>query len=272
MARLRTLKPSFFTHEVLAELSPLHRLLFQGLWCYADREGRLEDRPRFLKTVVLPYDDCDVDKMLWDLAERGFIIRYQSGAQRLIQVAGFAKHQKPHPREAPSDLPEFLEGQRVANTNTQTRPSSAKDMPKQCLGNVEQGGLGDIGLGVSCLGDDGLTGSSSSKTKDDHFELTAEPTKKPRKRSEGQKFFDWTQPLRAKETGLVVEDEPNPAALNSWFAEGIQVCGSLLRLQKAYAHFLRPPESDRYWLERGCPFAGFMSAYRKYVPPEERAA
>ena len=37
--RARNLKPGFFKNETLAEIEPLGRLLFQGLWCMADREG-----------------------------------------------------------------------------------------------------------------------------------------------------------------------------------------------------------------------------------------
>ena len=54
MARARNLKPSFFTNDILAEVPALGRLLFQGLWCVADREGRLADRPRKLKAEILP--------------------------------------------------------------------------------------------------------------------------------------------------------------------------------------------------------------------------
>jgi len=46
MARSRNIKPGFFRNEMLAECSPLARLLFAGLWCLADRFGRLEDRPK----------------------------------------------------------------------------------------------------------------------------------------------------------------------------------------------------------------------------------
>jgi hypothetical protein len=31
---------------------------------YSDREGRLEDRPKKIKAAVLPYDECDVDRLL----------------------------------------------------------------------------------------------------------------------------------------------------------------------------------------------------------------
>lgn len=105
MARTRNIKPSFFTNEDLAVLSPLTRLLFAGLWCHADREGRLEDRPKRLKTLILPYDDCDVDQCLDALAAAGFVARYESGAGRYISVLAFGKHQNPHVKEPASTIP-----------------------------------------------------------------------------------------------------------------------------------------------------------------------
>jgi hypothetical protein len=49
MARSRNIKPGFFTNDELAECHPLGRLLFAGLWTIADKEGRLDDRPKKLK-------------------------------------------------------------------------------------------------------------------------------------------------------------------------------------------------------------------------------
>ncbi|USE79508.1 hypothetical protein NDR89_23235 [Cupriavidus gilardii] len=105
MARARNLKPSFFTNDLLAEIHPLGRLLFQGLWCIADREGRLEDRPKRIKAELLPYDDCDADALLNDLVKHGFILRYEADGHRFIQVVNFAKHQNPHIKEAASTIP-----------------------------------------------------------------------------------------------------------------------------------------------------------------------
>ena len=78
MPRARNIKPSFFVNDDLAEISPLGRLLFIGLWTIADREGRLEDKPKKIKVQVLPYDDCDINDILNDLQEKGFILRYKT--------------------------------------------------------------------------------------------------------------------------------------------------------------------------------------------------
>jgi len=105
MARARNIKPGFFKNDLLAECHPLARILFSGLWCEADREGRLEDRPKRLKAEYLPYDDCDADELLDQLASRGFILRYAHGSGRYIAVVEFAKHQNPHMKEAASTIP-----------------------------------------------------------------------------------------------------------------------------------------------------------------------
>lgn len=105
MARARNIKPGFFANDVLAECDPLARILFAGLWTVADRAGRLEDRPKKIKAGLLPYDDCDVESLLEQLAERGFIARYVVGGNGYIQIETWDKHQNPHVKEAPSDIP-----------------------------------------------------------------------------------------------------------------------------------------------------------------------
>ena len=103
--RARNIKPGFFKNDALAELDFAGRLLFIGLWGLADREGRLEDRPKKVKAEVFPYDEVDVDEFLTELAKRNFILRYCVEGGRYIQIVHFDKHQNPHPREAPSTIP-----------------------------------------------------------------------------------------------------------------------------------------------------------------------
>lgn len=106
MARARNLKPGFFTNEDLAECTPWARLCFAGLWTLADREGRLEDRPKRIKGQLFPFDTVDVVPLLAELAAHHFIQRYEApGGLELIQINAFLKHQNPHHREPPSILP-----------------------------------------------------------------------------------------------------------------------------------------------------------------------
>lgn len=105
MARIRTIKPEFFKNEELAELPFEYRLLFEGLWCLADRRGRLEDRPKRIKADVFPYDNVDVDTGLDALQARGFIERYEHENVRYLQVKNFEKHQNCNVKESDSTIP-----------------------------------------------------------------------------------------------------------------------------------------------------------------------
>ncbi len=105
MARSRNIKPGFFVNEDLGELDPLARILFAGLWCHADREGRLEDRLRRLKPQILPFDNCDIEVLAQCLHDAKLILRYVIDNKRYIQILQFKKHQNPHIKEAPSTIP-----------------------------------------------------------------------------------------------------------------------------------------------------------------------
>lgn len=106
MARARNIKPGLFSNEVIAELPAFDRLLFIGLWCLADREGRLEDRPKRIKMELFPCDTYDVSVGLCALSEHGFIERYQVLDQSIIEIPAFKKHQRPHGTEKDSSLPD----------------------------------------------------------------------------------------------------------------------------------------------------------------------
>ena len=105
MARARNIKPVFFANDLLAEVPPMGRLLFAGLWTIADRLGRLEDRPKKIKAQVLPYDEANVDALLTSLSDRGFILRYTVAGEGFIQVVNWARHQQPHVKEGASTIP-----------------------------------------------------------------------------------------------------------------------------------------------------------------------
>lgn len=105
MARARNIKPGFFRDAALVELPVETRLLFPGLWTIADRDGRLEDKPKQIKMEIYPADSFDVESMLCQLADAGLIVRYEVDGKRYIQIKNFAKHQNPHRDEKASIIP-----------------------------------------------------------------------------------------------------------------------------------------------------------------------
>ena len=116
MPRIRTIKPEFFKDEDLVESCNFQtRMFFVGLWLYADREGRLEYRPKYLKAEIFPYEPADVPKMVQKLAnpeiedkpEKVFLRLYQVGNKKYIQIIEFLKHQNIHHTEKDSIHPEY---------------------------------------------------------------------------------------------------------------------------------------------------------------------
>jgi len=105
LMRSRNIKPGFFKDDTLAECEPLARILFAGLWCFADREGRFKWRPKRIKAEILPYDNVEITVMLRKLVDIGVLVHYQVDGVEYGQVVNFLKHQRPHHTEKASDIP-----------------------------------------------------------------------------------------------------------------------------------------------------------------------
>jgi hypothetical protein len=129
MARIRTIKPEFFTSEDIVSLSPLARLLYIALWCESDREGRLLWKPRTFKLRYLPADDCDVEALCSELVAAELVKLY---GDAFAHIPKFGLHQHLNPRESASTLPDPDETRtrraRVnhASTTRQPRDSDAQ--------------------------------------------------------------------------------------------------------------------------------------------------
>lgn len=136
MARARNIKPGFFENEELVELPFATRLLFIGLWTIADREGRLEDRPKRIKMSLFPADNLDIDEALNELQASGFLLRYEVDGNRYIQILAFKKHQNPHKDEKASTIPAYIEHgastvQAPCNNGGNPADSLIPDSPKE---------------------------------------------------------------------------------------------------------------------------------------------
>lgn len=101
MARIRTIKPEFWSDEKMAFMTPLERLVFLGLISLADDAGRLLDNVKQLDGLLFPETEDTCRDALEKLAKFDRIIRYESeSGQRLIQVVNWSRHQKvDHPNQ-----------------------------------------------------------------------------------------------------------------------------------------------------------------------------
>lgn len=128
MARIRTIKPEFFTSEDIVSLSPLARLLYIALWCEADKEGRLVWKPLTFKLRYMPGDDCNINELCAEVLERGLVKLYGQG---LAYIPSFAAHQHINPRESASQLPDHQEQPRVGTRQPRVGTGANLDLHAQ---------------------------------------------------------------------------------------------------------------------------------------------
>ncbi len=110
MARIRTIKPEFWSDEKLSECSLSARLLFIGTISFADDDGRLENSPVRLRMQIFPCGTVrpkQFTEWLGELTERSLIRQYAVDGKEFIDIPGFAKHQKIN-RPTASRLPPYL--------------------------------------------------------------------------------------------------------------------------------------------------------------------
>lgn len=103
--RTRMLKPGFFTNEQLASCEPLARILYAGLWCFADRKGCFEWRPLKMKAQIFPLDTCKIEPLLDQLIRQKLVAEYSENGTAYGFIPAFLKHQSPHNKEKDSEIP-----------------------------------------------------------------------------------------------------------------------------------------------------------------------
>ena len=110
MARIRTIKPDFWTDEEIVELDPLDRLLFIGLWNFCDDQGFMDYRPKKIKMQVMPADDIDIPRALERLRRASLVVAYDAPNGVVLHIRNWGKHQRVNnpskERYSPSDLRE----------------------------------------------------------------------------------------------------------------------------------------------------------------------
>lgn len=252
MARIRTIKPDFFLHEELAELSALHRLLFVGLWTLADKEGRLEDRPKRIKAALFPWDNCDIHEMLEDLDEAGLIHRYE-GDVGCIAIPSFKKHQRPHPKEPASTLP--------------APPSREKKRQEiKVESSIPSSPVGREGK-ESWEGKEFKEGVSAQPPAPSFFPAKPEKPAKDDDAWDGLDFWAWAQAKREEE-GLATERRPNERAVSAWWS-AVRMSGfSTKAMRLAFVAF----GNDPYWSHGDrappIPFGAFLKRWQDFARQE----
>ena len=125
MARIRTIKPEFWTDETIVRLPFQARLLFIGMWNFADDTGALEYSPDRIRLQVLPAEhDCDISGLIDLLVAAGLVDYWvdENGTQA-ITITNWNKHQK---IDNPSRKTIVSEGYRKKNIPSEARIGVAR--------------------------------------------------------------------------------------------------------------------------------------------------
>lgn len=256
--RRREISPEFWTDEKIVELSDAAKLLFIGLWNLADREGRLEDRPKTIGFKIRPWAPHEVPSLLNELHVACLIERYESDGVPVLAIPHFKEHQHPHPKEIPSRLPSTgtcREKQRQA-VESNGEPGKA--------GTDRAGSSGSSGSSFPS----GSSGSyaaaaSSAPPPKQHLAVVYEKPDKELEVWTAEDFFSWAQ-WKRQEAGLIGEKQ-RPRDLSAWYSTALmELGGNVEVLQEAFYRF----GEDKFWQAKtpALPFAGFISQWDRFIP------
>jgi len=180
MARIRSIKPEFFTSETLARVPLSARLTFIGLWTYVDDNGVGLDNERLIDAALYPLDEDPLESLrrvsedLRQLSAVGVITRYVIAGRRYLHVTNWEEHQKvSHPGKPRYPLP--LNGTPISQNGSSPEhlPSDSGNPPEdvgrssalsreQGAGSREQGS----GAGNASADADGAVAAGAKRRSD----------------------------------------------------------------------------------------------------------
>lgn len=228
MARIRTIKPEFFTSEDVVSMTPLARLFYVALWCEADRDGRLAWKPKTLKMRYLPGDDCDIDVLSEELVKTGMIVIYEVDGKQYAEIPSFKNHQVINNRESESVIPA-----RVDDASARVKAEGRKE------------GKGKEGKGRE--GTSAPTGAGDESPKD------PEPTELTDK----DKIF-------ANGVPILVNAGNTDKAARSFLAGKIKEHGEAFVLSALRDCYREAPIDPLTWLAKRLPIKGKASGHRGF--------
>lgn len=255
--RIRTIKPEFWRHEVMAQLPPETQLMGIALLNMADDEGYFEANPRIVRGEVMPFRDdlATVSRDLRELARAGWIeVRDTSGHGHVGLIVNWAKHQRvDHPKKSKLAVYFSASDSREAFAPSSREPRDAS-REEQGTGNreVEQGSGGG-----------GVARSTPPPPPKSRVPVVYEAPTKDIELWQADDFFAWAQ-WKRQEAGLVGEVQ-RPRDLNAWFSTALMTLnGNTEALREAFFRF----GEDKFWQAKtpALPFAGFISQWDRFVP------
>jgi hypothetical protein len=91
------IRPEFWSDEKIGSLTHLQRLLFVGMWNFADDEGLIRANPLYLRSTIFPYDDLkekDILTAIETLKQNNLIYLYTINGQKYAWIIKFRVYQR----------------------------------------------------------------------------------------------------------------------------------------------------------------------------------
>lgn len=136
MARIRSLKPSFFTSEQVVSVSIPARYLFQGMWVFGDDEGYISASNLQLKMQVFPGDAVEVAPLVEELIGVGLVERVDTDQGPVLKVPSFRNHQSP---KYPTPTKFTVQGSSLSELSPRVPPTLPKRSPLPHPGEERRG-------------------------------------------------------------------------------------------------------------------------------------
>jgi len=179
MARIRSIKPEFWTHPIMARMDPYVRLLALAILNHSDDHGYFMASPPIVQASCSPFteDSVRVHGWLTELSRVGWIeIKNHPTHGPIGRVVNFSKHQKVNrPSDSKVKAYWFTEGS-VSPHGALTEPS----LLEQGAGSREQG-----------------AGSRGAPPSDDITSTDGNPEATPQDRFPYERREAWARPLIA---------------------------------------------------------------------------
>ena len=201
MARIRTIKPEFFTSEDIVSLSPLARLLYIALWCEADKEGRLAWKPKTFKMRYLPADDCDIHVLCTEITGAKLVVLY---GDMYGYIPAFHAHQHINPRESASQLPapDFAKD---STRQPRVNDASTTRQPRDSNAQVGREGKGREGIDTRVDDADDSTADKSAAIPPGFAKFWETWPTNDRKQAKGKCLDAWKKAHAERDAALVID-------------------------------------------------------------------
>ncbi|MEU4640854.1 hypothetical protein [Micromonospora sp. NPDC023814] len=176
MPRIRSIKPEFFTSEVIAAQPLSARLTFIGLWTHVDDNGVTVDNPKLITAALWPLEDDPRETLartsgdLASLSTAGLIQRYEVSGRRYLFITNWDEHQRvSHPSKPRYPRPPApLTCEDVSDPEPSREPPESLVSPPESL--VPEQGAGSREQGTGSRDIAGASARRTSAHADAEFE------------------------------------------------------------------------------------------------------